>query len=174
MVISLLTLLIFMYQTHLLREQSRLSVKPRLTFSKNIDRTITLSKKDSLTSTKVSLSLSIRNDGLGPAIIESNKVVHQNREFDILTFFDMVYPKLREYGVFNQITDLKVGGAIPVSQSVNVFSYFYDIVDENKIKSYLEISDFQELPFNISVVYSSMYQEKWMVTSNEEGHPRER
>lgn len=95
MLISLMTLFIFLYQTNLLREQSRLSVRPRLAFSKNINKLVTMNVSDSTNSTLINITLSLRNDGLGPAIIESNKVVDKNNQYDILTFFDTVYPKLK-------------------------------------------------------------------------------
>ena len=67
MLISLMTLIIFLYQTNLIKKQSVLSVRPRLTFSKNIDKTVTV--KDSTNSTTISIRLTLRNNGLGPAII---------------------------------------------------------------------------------------------------------
>ncbi len=172
MLISLMTLFIFLYQTNLLREQSRLSVRPRLTFNKNINKLVTLNVSDSTNSTLINITLSLRNDGLGPAIIELNKVVDKNSQYDILTFFDTVYPKLKEYGVFTQLTELELGEAIPASETIDIFSYQYDVTNENKINAYLNISESYVLPFDILIEYSSLYKEKWMVKSNTKGHPK--
>ncbi len=172
MLISLMTLFIFLYQTNLLREQSRLSVRPRLTFNKNINKLVTLNVSDSTNSTLINITLSLRNDGLGPAIIELNKVVDKNSQYDILTFFDTVYPKLKEYGVFTQLTELELGEAIPASETIDIFSYQYDVTNENKINDYLNISESYVLPFDILIEYSSLYEEKWMVKSNTKGHPK--
>ena len=172
MLISLLTLFIFLYQTNLLRKQSRLSVRPRLTFSKTIKKTVTLNDSDSVKSTIVNLRLTLRNNGLGPAIIESYKVVDKNDKYDIIIFFDTVYPKLKEYGVFKEITELEVGEAIPVSETIDVFSYQYNLINEKKIIDYLNIPGPYELPFSMLTEYSSMYEEKWIVDSNTKGHPK--
>ncbi|WP_299529181.1 hypothetical protein [Ulvibacterium sp.] len=169
--ISLLTLFIFLYQTHLLKEQSRLSVRPRLSFSKNITQSMTVNDLDSIQSTLINISLTLRNDGLGPAIIESNHIVDRGNPYDILTFFDTVYPKLREYGVFTQITELKIGEALPASKTVAIFTYQYRRIDEDKINNYLNISESYELPFDVLIEYASLYEEKWMIRSNSKGHP---
>ena len=170
--ISLLTLFIFLYQTNLLKEQSRLSVRPRLSFSKNINQSITVDDSDSTNSTVISISLTIRNNGLGPAIIESNRIIDKGNSYNIISFFDIVYPKLREYGVFTQIAELEVGEAIPASKSVHIFTYQYDLINESKINNYLNITESYELPFDIFIEYSSMYEEKWCIRSNLKGHPR--
>ena len=174
--ISLLTLFIFLYQTNLLKEQSRLSVRPRLTFSKNINKTMTLTvgATDTVSSAKINLTLTIRNDGLGPAIVESNTVVDKDKRYaNIVTFFDEAYPKLREYGVFHQITELKVGDAIPASETIALFTYEYDQDHEDEIMTYLSSSKPYEFPFAILIEYSSMYEEQWEVNSNKQGeHPK--
>ncbi|WP_422083801.1 hypothetical protein [Ulvibacterium sp.] len=169
--ISLLTLFIFLYQTHLLKEQSRLSVRPRLSFSKNITQSMTVVDSDSIQSTLINISLALRNNGLGPAIIESNRFVDRGNPYDILTFFDTVYPKLRKYGVFTQITELKIGEALPASKTIDIFTYQYQRIDEDKINDYLNISEPYELPFEVHIEYSSLYEEKWIIQSNSEGHP---
>ncbi|NRB48331.1 MAG: hypothetical protein HRU41_11715 [Saprospiraceae bacterium] len=171
LLISLLTLFIFFYQTNLLKKQSWLSVRPRLTFSKNISRTVSAS--DSITSTIIELRVSIMNNGLGPAIIESNQVVYQNQKYDMISFFDTALPKLKTYGHFSLVSDLSVGGAIPASESIDLFTYQYDLKNEDQINKYLGVEESYQLPFDIYVEYSSMYEEKWMVTSNKKGHPKQ-
>ena len=118
------------------------------------------------------MRLTLRNDGLGPAIIESNKVVDRNKQYDMISFFDEAYPKLREYGNFITVSDLNIGGVLPSSESVDLFSYQYDLKDENKINEYLNVSEPYQIPFDIYIEYSSMYEEKWIVRSNSEGHPK--
>ncbi|RDY61527.1 hypothetical protein [Flagellimonas nanhaiensis] len=173
--ISLLTLFIFLYQTNLLKEQSRLSVRPRLTFSKTINKTVTMSATDSVSSVRINLSLTVRNDGLGPAIVQSNNILDKGQRYDnIITFFDEVYPKLKEYGVFSQVTELKVGEAVPASETIGLFTYEYNQNREDEIKEYLNITESYEFPFAILIEYSSMYEEKWVVNSNIEGeHPKQ-
>lgn len=171
LLISLLTLFIFFYQTNLLKEQSRLSVRPRLTFNKNISRTVL--ESDSSTSTLIEVRLSILNNGLGPAIIESNKVVYQNKPYHLINFFDTALPKLKTYGHFPLVSDLSIGGAIPASESIDLFTYQYDLKNEDKINACLGVNKPYQLPFDIYVEYSSMYEEKWIVSSNRKGHPKQ-
>ena len=168
MLISLLTLFIFFYQTNLQKEQSRLSVRPRLGFVMNI----TVNKQDSTKHTTFQLNLSVRNNGLGPAIIEANHIVDKGKQYKVLNFFNKAYPKLSEYGVFTQITELEIGQAIPASTTVHIFDYEFDAENEDKIKEYLNISKLYEMPFDIFIEYSSMYEEKWVVQSNSKGHPK--
>ena len=168
-----MTLFILLYQTNIFRQQSRLSVRPRLTFSKDIGlkELLILKDNDSIISKQRKLSLAVRNNGLGPAIIESNVVLKGTEPYNILVFFDEVYPMLKELGVFTQITELQVGEAIPQSEKVNLFTYQYDVINEQKIFEYLEIANYHELPFKIKIEYSSIYEEKWMVESGKKGHP---
>jgi|GEM_PF-2946649 len=170
MLISLMTLIIFLYQTNLIKKQSVLSVRPRLTFSKNIDKTVTVN--DSTNSTTISIRLTLRNNGLGPAIIESNKVIDKGETYEIMTFFDTSYPKLKEYGHFPQITELEIGEAIPASESIDIFAYQYNLDNEEKIKEYLDVDTTYEFPFIIAIEYSSMYEEKWQIQSDSKGHPK--
>ena len=169
--ISLMTLFIFLYQTSLLEEQSRLSVRPRLTFSKNINKSSTINNIDSTQTTLINLGLTVRNNGLGPAIIHANKVLHQQKSYNIISFFDTVYPKLSDYGVFTQITELKVGEAITASETVILFNYQFNLENEQDIYNYLGIENYLELPFHIWIEYASLYEEKWVVESENEGHP---
>lgn len=169
MLISLMTLVIFLYQTNLQKNQSRLSVRPRLTFSKHIDQTVSVT--DSSNTIKVKMRLTVRNNGLGPAIIERGVINDRDREYDMASFFDQAYPKMREFGFFSQMTDLTIGEAIPASESVDLFTYEYDESVEKGLLSYLGVDAPYELPFSVKLEYSSMYEERWRVESNREGHP---
>ncbi len=167
--ISLMTLFIFLYQTNVVEEQSRLSVRPRLTFNKNITRSTTL--RDSSSSTEVNLSLILRNNGLGPAIVESSSIDYRGKSYEIGSFFQEVFPELANYGYFQMITELTEGEAIPASEATEIFSYRYNEKDQELIDQYLGISKSFDLPFDVLIVYSSMYEEKWKVRSNTQGHP---
>ena len=70
MLIGLLTLIIFTYQTSIIRKQSRLSVTPRLVFNTIQDQ------KDS----SITYVVEIINKGLGPAVIESINIIEGNTD----------------------------------------------------------------------------------------------
>lgn len=171
--ISVMTLFILLYQTNIIKQQSRLSVRPRLTFSKGIgiNESLVLKENDSTTSTLIKITLKVRNNGLGPAIIDSNVVINDMQSYNILDFFDEAYPRLKELGVFTQITELKVGEAIPESETVELFTYQYNVINEQQIFEYLGVESYYELPFRIRIEYSSIYEERWMVESDKKGHP---
>lgn len=169
MLISLITLFIFFYQTNLLKEQSRLEVRPRLSFNKTIDKNVTVN--DSITTAQITIQVSVRNNGLGPAIIESCAVDFQNNEHGVSPFFEEKFPKLKEYGTFTQLSDLAQGGAIPAEASVTIFTYQYDIKDQDTINKYLGVAAAYEFPFELVVEYSSLYEEKWSIRSSVDGHP---
>lgn len=171
MLISLMTLIIFLYQTNLIKNQSRLSVRPRLTFSKNIDKTFTVDDADSTTQAKVRIRLKLRNNGLGPAIIESCMVIDKGESYELMSFFQEVYPELFDYGFFSQVTDFTTGEAIPASESIFLFSYEFDSRYENEINSIFNTQTNYEFPFEFMIIYSSMYGEKWQILSETEGHP---
>lgn len=153
-----------------MKTQSVLSVRPRLTFGKHIDKTVTIN--DSTNSTAINIRISLRNNGLGPAIIESNKIIDKGKQYEVMDFFESSYPKLIEYGFFGQITELDIGEAIPASESIDIFTYQYNLDNEEKIKEYLNVDTAYEFPFVIAIEYSSMYEEKWIIQSDSKGHPK--
>ncbi|MDN5204617.1 hypothetical protein QQ008_24710 [Fulvivirgaceae bacterium BMA10] len=155
-----------------MKEQSRLSVRPRLTFNKNVTSSVTVDDKDSIISKVVKLSVTVRNNGLGPAIIESGKMMDKGKVYDIPDFFDTVYPKLKDFGVFTQTYGLEAGGAIPASEIITIFTYQYNTENEKKIYDYLGSPEYYELPFIVSIEYTSLYEEKWIVESNSNTHPK--
>ncbi|MFD2588958.1 hypothetical protein ACFSQJ_18680 [Croceitalea marina] len=91
MVISLLTLIIFIYQTNIMREQSKLSVKPRLDFTLN----------SSIQDTTLILQEVVQNKGLGPAIIDSIyfKYKEDSYEVDTEKFLKQKFPKNPKMGL---------------------------------------------------------------------------
>lgn len=170
MLISLMTLIIFLYQTHLIKDQSRLSVRPRLTFNKNVVKSITKNETEG-DQIMIEITLSLRNDGLGPAIIESSRILDRGSSYELMTFFEEAYPALLEFGFFTQITELTQGEAIRASKSIDLFTYQYDLMNEEAIKKLLNAEIVYDFPFEYEVIYSSMYEERWQVRSNTEGHP---
>ena len=80
MIISILTLLIFIFQTHIMYKKSKLSVKPSLFFEQEYEEV------DSVTR---SFTETVTNKGLGPAIIQDSKLSYQNEDY-LLDFDDFI------------------------------------------------------------------------------------
>lgn len=163
-VVSTLTLIMFVYQTRIMHKQSRLSVTPRLAFGLDltaVDTTLTYTRY-------------VNNKGLGPAIINSSKIVQDDKEYemDIETFVTTVFPELSNLGEFTSFSSLSDGHTLSAGESRVLFSYRFSESSASSINEYLQIGIDEDLPFNLIVEYSSMYDEKWRVESKTDGHPK--
>ena len=159
MIISLLTLIIFIYQTNIMREQSKLSVKPRLDFSTN------LSGNDSL----IIVEQVIENRGLGPAIIDSIRFIYKNNSYrlDIEKLIETELPKLLEYGYLSQHATLNRGSTLMPGEEKPIFTYNIFIKNLDSVYSYLNITSEEDSPLPIEVIYTSIYEDdKWKAHSD--------
>lgn len=116
MSISFITLLIFIYQTNLMRRQNDLSIMPYLDISTTNDLE------------KATFELNLLNHGVGPAIIESVRLKYQGQQYDLKAFENSLFaflksqrPILDSVSVISTST-LDPGMAIPANTSYNVFS----------------------------------------------------
>lgn len=161
--ISLMTLIIFIYQTRIIREQSRLSVTPRISFKTE------LMFQDSI----ASFSTIVENKGIGPGIIESIRIIYEGKvhQLNFRTFFDEAYPKLKSLGKLRHTSSLSEGSALAANESKVLFAYEYDVEKIPEIMGYLNVQEDDNLPFEIEIEYSSIYKEKWKVSTDDEGHP---
>jgi len=159
MLISLLTLIIFMYQTSIINEQSRLSVKPMLAFN-----SIQSISSDSV----ISFSQILKNKGLGPAIISKSKIIYKEKEYqlDFEAFFNKVYPKIEDYGELITVNSVLEKGILSSGEDNVLFSYRTKISEVPKLLAYLQIHDMEEeLPWEIKINYTSMYEEEWKASN---------
>lgn len=162
--ISLLTLIIFIYQTNIIHQQSRLSVTPRLSF--NVSQT----QKDS----SVFFDLLLENKGIGPAIINSSMIIEKGKSYDLdmSEFWKERYPELAKFGVFRSTSAVGKGSTLSAGESKILFSYeLFDAAKFNTMSEYLTLDENGNFPFNIIIVYSSIYEEKWKIDYQENGHP---
>jgi len=162
MMISLLTLIIFIYQTNLMREQSRLSVTPRISFNSNQKQV------DSI----IHISSEIVNKGLGPAIIESINIVHEGQSYDLdfPDFLEKVFPEVEEYGNLASNTSLSKGSTLAANEKITLYTFTLPIANIRALMQYLNMTQ-EEDPFTIEVIYSSIYNEQWKVQNHQKGHP---
>ena len=161
-VTSIFTILVFTYQTMLIREQNRMSVFPYLTLGYNY--------------TIKEFSYLAVNKGVGPALIKSIKITDKEK--------DTVYDSVQSY-----VADLRSriasdvkgkfiyyhsylgkGRLIPANSEVEAIKIAVkntsekDTVLEHKIGLFLEAFDFKKA--FIEVEYESIYGEKWKATND--------
>ena len=160
MLISLLTLIIFIYQTNIMREQSRLSVAPRLSFNQ-LEHS-----NDSIFTYRNQLI----NKGLGPAIVESVTIIYKDARSDLRfsDFFDKFFPRYQEFATMTSDTKLSKGSTLSPGEEVNFFTITSPIRSAEAFREYMQ-SDEDILPFDIEVIYKSIYNERWkMLLSKDE------
>lgn len=162
--ISFISLIMFVYQTNIIHNQSRLSVTPRLGFTTSISQSDTLS----------SYSIIIKNKGIGPAIIDAFKIIYKDeiQDTELNDFIIKTYPQLKDFGDFILVSNLDEGSTLAPNEKVTLFSYKFKTENREKISTYIGLLNEDELPFNIEIEYSSMYNEKWHIDISNGGHPR--
>jgi len=163
MIISLLTLVIFIYQTNIMREQSKLSVKPRLDF------TLNQGGNDSL----VVFQQILENKGLGPAIIDSIYFTYKGEVFPLDTekLFEDQFPKLLEYGYLSQHSTLGRGSSLIPAEERSISTYNIPVANLEKVLTYLGISPDSNPPFRIEVVYTSIYEDEYWGVDSDSSQP---
>lgn len=153
MMVSLSTLIIFVYQTNIMHNQSRLEVKPRLVFNTSVQ------SGDSL----VTFTFLLRNKGLGPAMIKEAKIIHDSQSYplDYDFFIDFVFPNLKGYGNLESTSSLLSGDIVSVNEIQALFVYSTNVRDIPKINEYLNLNDADYiLPWDVEITYESLYEEE--------------
>ncbi len=150
--ISLFTLFIFVKQTNIIEEQSKLSVLPYLM----------LDSSDN--GAKKTFSIDLENYGVGPAIIESRVIHYKNKTYDMEfhEFLRDYVPEMDSIHIIN-FTTLHLGVAIPASSRRNVL-----IVggDEYSYKAFLKILErLRSEGFDFEIQYKSIYDDRWKISS---------
>lgn len=164
MIISLLTLIIFTYQTYFFREQSRLLVEPRLHFNtEEIENSMFVTFKQVVT-----------NQGLGPAIICDSKITYQNKDYEV-SFEELAedkFPDYCEYYFSGEIQDINEG--IYISPKDTVVLYRFTVILEKypEFKKYLNFDTTNDKPkWDIELSYSSIFRDKKWSTNITDNKP---
>ncbi|MEL6561069.1 MAG: hypothetical protein AAFQ94_22950 [Bacteroidota bacterium] len=162
MLVGLLTLIIFIYQTSIIRKQSRLSVTPRLVFN-----SIEI-QRDSV----VSYSMELINKGLGPGIIESINIIYEGKSYDLNfgEFLEAEFPDWKKYGLLSQNTSLGKGATLSTDEKVLLFTFEMALKDIGQTQEYFKFQD-GEIPIKLETVYSSIYEESWKTNNKDDNHP---
>lgn len=159
MVISILTLIIFIYQTEIINEQSKLSVKPHLSFHLN------QTGNDSL----ITFTQTLTNKGLGPAIIKEAHIIFKENEFPLYVdlFLSNTYPNLDNYASLISSTGLINYTIISPNETVVLYSLQVPVQSLSEFLNYLEINenDVNGTPnWNFEIGYTSMYEDElWSI-----------
>ena len=155
MLISLVTLIIFVEQTNIMDKQSRLSAMPYLMI------------EQSTSSENKSIQFSLVNHGVGPAIIESRKIIYNNKEYDQdpHSFITQSVPELDSIEPYNWAS-IYSGQAIPANGRVVM------IAIGNNPKEYEQFLNWitglqKENSFYYEIIFQSVYGEKWKITNQQ-------
>lgn len=161
MVLSFVTLIIFIYQTNLMRRQNYLSILPYIQFATHNNQV------------EKSFALSLKNHGVGPAILESVTIEYRDRKYDLakydnelvklLTTMAPELDSIRGYA----FSTLDKGVAIPANST-------YVIMEIKKAPQQYELftRNLQKLLDNglqYTIVYKSIQDEHWMIQNNSDG-----
>ncbi|MEL6483881.1 MAG: hypothetical protein AAFP96_03430, partial [Bacteroidota bacterium] len=158
MLISLLTLAICIYQTDIMRVQSKLSVKPRLDFTTNQGGNDTI----------IIFQEFIENKGLGPAIIDSIYFKFEGNQYALSpeNFMKENLPRLLEFGTLSQHATMGKGMTLSHGESMCIYTYKLHHSKLDSIFAYLDVDMDSDDPFPIEVIYTSMYEDEfWKVSS---------
>lgn len=150
--ISLLTLVIFIYQTNLMQKQNRLSILPYLSLGSYINH-------DAGT-----LELELKNLGIGPAIIESRKVYYKDKWLDI-DFIDLINEEyIKDDSTISvYYTSINHGTAIPANESLSLVKVF---MPKEKFPEFLAwFEHIQEYETDYEIIYKSLYQDRWKINA---------
>ena len=119
--ISISTLVVLIYQTKIMRDQQRLSVMPY----------ISLNSQNSGTP---NYQIILKNDGIGPAFVESVNIVYQEKDFqmDLASF---LLENVPEFDSLDNIffSNIFVGQLIPAGLSIPVLEVDNSQSDSNKL-----------------------------------------
>jgi hypothetical protein len=143
--ISLATMTIYLYQTHLIQKQQHASVMPyvRMWYSYDEDR----------------FEMMVSNEGLGPAFIEKVNIYDKEKQFqnmDIPSYFQSEY--LKKDTIYMTFSNIGEGMLFASGKDITIISKLKDKKDTDKLKKIF----FNE-KLEMEIIYTSIYGEKWKV-----------
>jgi hypothetical protein len=161
MTISFLTLLIFLYQTNLIKKQNYLSILPYVSVSTSDNPE------------EQSFELNLYNHGVGPAIVESVTMLYEGKRYDLSEYQDDLYEFLRNRAP--QMDSIKSFSAstidkrmaIPANSKYNVFRVYKSAEDYKFFTANLNRLLNEGLDYEI--IYRSIQNERWLIHKDSEG-----
>ena len=153
-VISLMTLLVLVYQTNMIREQQRNSVFPYLMIG---------NEGYGLADYKLVMT----NSGIGPAIIEPVEIKYADSlcQMDLPSF---MYDYIDGLDTLNNIlhSNYYVGMLIPAEEKIPIFQ-----VDNDQNEAIALIRILEKTELELTIIYKSIYGQRWEL-STDEGLPK--
>ncbi len=150
--VSLSTLIVFIYQTNLIRKQQYTSVMPHLYVG--LSGTYTPNFK-----------IFMENTGIGPAIIESMTVRYKGKEYqmDLPTF---LYEHAEGMDSLDNVyhSNVPVGTFIPVGRTINMIQVDNSQKDADALMKIL--TKLESSKFDFEIIYRSVYGERWRIDNN--------
>ena len=148
--ISLATMAIYLYQTHLIQKQQHAMVMPylRMGYSYDEDR----------------FEMLVSNEGLGPAFIDEVNTYYKGKKYshkDISGFLFDVYYKI-DTTLFANVSNISESMLMSANKKIYLIS---------KTNSIEQSQKFQKLFFSkdlvLEVKYSSIYGDKWVLSGTD-------
>lgn len=156
--ISLMTLFTFISQNKLLKKQAALSVLPYLA--------VTSSYSNAADPT---YQLRLTNQGVGPAIIEHQKIQYQGKVYEG-EFFDFLRDQIPGLDSLSGISraSFDFGSILPSGDELFLIGVFDDLDAVNTVASKIEELSSGEDALTYEIVYRSIYGERWKITESSE------
>jgi hypothetical protein len=152
--ISLATMGVYIYQTHLIQKQQYASVMPYLM--------ATASRYG-----EEHFSVELHNDGLGPAFVEKVNVHYLGKKYenvDLANFFSSFDPNRTKRKAWRTTTSSIIDGQLfPAGHTIKMIEISKDSVSAQQLRDYFWDTD---KPIELEITYSSIYGEKWVMRGN--------
>ena len=163
--ISILTLIAFIYQTSVISQQQHMSVYPHLMLQNQNGGSL-------------NYSYTLTNKGVGPAIIESFKVISPERKlYDDLGLF-LLNSLPEKYHEDILISNVSNGQLISSGEEIELFAFNYNrgfqsrqdsTVTSTKVEPLILADKIYGLlnteGLNIEIRYKSVYNDRWLVNN---------
>lgn len=138
-IISMSTLVVYIYQSNLMKQQQKMSVWPYISFGPSWGEDY--------------LIISLINKGIGPAIINDVKIEFDNNALhSIQEIVNFIPDSIRTDFMYSSIWP---GQVIMAGESINVIK-----ITEGKLARFL-LKELMEGKFSLEVCYSSVYGDTW-------------
>ena len=167
MLVGVGSLVIVLYQTQLMRESQQASVRPHLTVA------LLLNDEGAY--------LVMRNSGVGPALFERVRIRHRGRELEMDPYVFFISERGAQRAAGLSVDELIAGRLIPAGEWLLALGWEGEGADE-MVAELLGLFDIGEVPKSwydaagvpasgpdkaiIDVTYTSVYGDRWRVTSD--------
>ena len=161
MMVSLVTLIIFIYQTNLMRQQNYIAILPYLQVTSATDQR------------EHTFEVNIINQGVGPAIVESAFMSYGGKEYnfadfeyrlhDVLVAIEPAFDSLRYFSS----TTMEPGIAISPGENYNLFAV-QNVPEEFQLVG-LWFERLLSEGLDYRIVYRSIQNERWEITGSSNG-----